>query len=169
LSNRHLLPPLTDFVRERFSFAKLQPANSRKISEPLRDNGESLFKIIPIEENQPLTKKIKLVEENNYNLEGLIDDNEKSVMNVENNHYLKESIRGSGKSKSSLDAENHSKNKNVQRNLYECKDCKKRFTQQSTLTRHAKVAHQLIKYSCSICNQQYVRKDYLTKHMKKKH
>jgi hypothetical protein len=167
LENRHLLPPLTEFVREKRAFTKLEPSHTRKLNEPIRDDSESLFKTVPINENQPLLKKMKLIEENNRNLSELINDNEKSQRYEENKYYL----RGSGKTlvKSSSNEENDRNNSNVQRKLYDCKDCKKRFSQQSTLTRHVKNAHQAVKYSCFICKRSYIRKDYLTKHTKKAH
>jgi uncharacterized Zn-finger protein len=67
------------------------------------------------------------------------------------------------------DNENKNNVRKIERKLYDCKDCSKRFTREVNLTRHVKTLHNFVKYTCFKCNRKYTRQDVLAKHMKKTH
>jgi KRAB domain-containing zinc finger protein len=50
---------------------------------------------------------------------------------------------------------------------YSCKQCLKKFTQYSNLTKHEAVHSNEKPYSCSCCHKYYTRKSDLQKHEKK--
>ena len=53
--------------------------------------------------------------------------------------------------------------------LYNCKECGKQMTNQSSLNRHIRAIHEGIKYPCGECQYQATSKGYLAEHRRAVH
>lgn len=109
---------------------------------------------------------VNLVRMCNTQMRKYLKKSGKPYSHIGNQQFKSKDGRIQKRCKCELCTKGRRKNPNSGKKHYTCKECGKKFTQISSLKRHAVSAHSEVRpYQCNICEKSFARKEYLQLHL----